>query len=73
MKLFDRIALSSQMDVELHFKEQFVTTFLATWVANNYAEACLRDKHETLYNPPVEDAEHLAGKAWEKVKEKSDG
>ena len=53
-------------------KEEFiikwVLTFLATWTANHYDEACLEGKHEMLNDPPIEDAEFLAEKQWLKFK-----
>jgi hypothetical protein len=69
MKLFERFNPTNQRDAEEQFKEDFVTTFLATWVANHYDKAYTLNAQEGLYDPPVEDAEHLAGKAWEKVQE----
>lgn len=51
------------------FKQNFITTFLATWVANNYDDYCSRDKHELLENPPIEDAEYLADKILDKMEE----
>jgi hypothetical protein len=47
------------------FIEQYVITFLATWTANNYSEACMSGNHQRLREPPVEDAYFLAEKAWE--------
>ncbi len=67
MKLFTREPMAGNEDIEKKFKENFITTFLATWVANNYHDACINNQHDMLHNPPVEDAEHLAQKAWEKV------
>ncbi len=67
MKLFQREALQGKMDIEKSFKEQFVTTFLATWVAKNYDDYVQFEMHDRLADPPVEDAEHLANTAWEKV------
>lgn len=52
---------------EKKFKDQFIVTFLSTWVANNYDDACIHSKHEMLNRPPVEDAEFLADKAWEEM------
>ncbi len=53
-----------EMD-EDKFKANFIATFLATWVANNYDDACFNGEHERLNHPPVEDAEMLATKAYE--------
>lgn len=47
------------------FCRQFVVNFVSTWAANNYEDYCSRGLHAELGNPPVEDAEDLAGKAWE--------
>jgi hypothetical protein len=54
---------------EKSFKANFITTFLATWVANNYDECCMRGQHERLSDPPVEDAEFLANEAWNRYNE----
>jgi len=54
---------------EQEFKANFVTTFLATWCANNYDDACMMGEHERLNTPPVEDAEFLAAEAWKHYKE----
>ena len=53
---------------EIEFKERFVAAFLATWCANHYEDFCGRLMHERLERPPVEDAEFLAGTAWETYK-----
>jgi len=54
------------MDEKKKFIRDFVVQFCATWCANNYDRCCDRDQHEALENPPVEDAEELAEKLWEK-------
>ena len=51
------------------FKEQFIVTFLATWCATNHADACMRDEHERLEHPPVEDAIELADTVWQRLVE----
>lgn len=51
------------------FIRQFVTSFLATWCANNYTDYCMRSMQEELANPPIEDAIHLAEEAWEVSKD----
>ena len=33
------------------FRAQFITQFLASWVANNYADACSYSQHDRLENP----------------------
>jgi hypothetical protein len=55
---------------EDQFKDQFIVTFLATWVANNYDDACSAGQHSRLNSPPVEDAIYLASHAWEEYDEK---
>lgn len=52
---------------EIEFKKKFVIDFLATWVANNYNDACQRGDHKRLENPPVEDAKELADSAWKAI------
>ena len=52
---------------ERTFKENFITTFVATWCANEYSDACMRAEHNKLSNPPIEDAEFLANEVWEKI------
>jgi len=56
---------------EQEFKQAFIISFLATWTANEYNDACVNDRHEKLHNPPVEDAIFLADKAWEKYFEQT--
>ena len=56
------------MDEE-EFKDLFVVQFLASWAANNYDDACRRGEHKKLERMPVEDAEYLADKAWERYEE----
>ena len=46
------------------FIQQFMVTFLSSWVSVHYDEACSYQKHEMLREPPVEDAEFLARCAW---------
>ena len=59
---------------EKEFKRHFTATFLATWVANNYDDACMRGQHSRLEHPPVDDALFLADAAWEEyVKIDSNG
>lgn len=50
---------------EKAFKDHFAATFLASWAAVNYDDACIRDQHERLNHPPADDAKFLADKAWE--------
>lgn len=55
-------------DVKTEFIERYVTTFLATWAANNYVNACAEDRHDKLAeSAPLEDAHCLANQAWERV------
>lgn len=51
------------------FVREFMTTFLATWCAENYSDYCTRGLHKELRNPPVEDAEHLAHEAFNKIRD----
>jgi len=53
---------------EKEFKNSFVSTFLATWSANNFEKCCSTGTQERLSNPPVEDAFFLADEAWNKIK-----
>lgn len=50
---------------EKEFKNSYISTFVATWTAINYEDYCIRNMHSELENPPFEDAEYLADKAWE--------
>lgn len=52
-------------EYEGDFKRLFVIQFLAAYVANNFQEACVTGRHQSLREPPVEDANHLAKAAWE--------
>lgn len=54
------------------FVEQFVIHWLATWSANNYEDCCLKDNHDKLESPPLEDAIYLAEKTWEEILENTD-
>jgi hypothetical protein len=54
---------------EEQFKQQFIVTFLATWAATNYDFCVSHGQHERLGNPPVEDAEFLADRAWATLQE----
>lgn len=54
---------------EKEFKMNFVSTFLATWIATNYDTACQWGEHERLDNPPIEDAEYHASVVWNKYKD----
>ena len=49
------------------FIEQFTTTWLATWSATNWADYCIKDMHEKLMKPPVEEAFFLANEAWNHI------
>lgn len=51
------------------FKQQFITSFIASQTVSNYDEACYTGNHERLEHFPIEDAHYLAEKAWEKWKE----
>lgn len=50
---------------ELEFKRRFAIEFLAAYVVSRFSECCSNNSHDILSEPPVEDAEFLAEKAWE--------
>lgn len=52
---------------EAIFKETFIASFLAGWAKDWYAHACFTGNHQAYDSMPVEDARHLAEKAWEQV------
>ena len=54
---------------EATFKKNFATQFLASWVASNYDDFCMRGLQKELRKPPVEDAAHLAQEAWDHLVE----
>ena len=56
---------------EKTFKDNFISTFLASWCATHYNDYCMQSKQEQLENPPVEDAIYLADEAWKKYLEHS--
>lgn len=49
---------------EQEFKQQIITNFIATYCAINYDDMCAKGNYNIIDNPPVEDAEHIAEKAW---------
>lgn len=51
------------------FVRDFITTFLASWCAENYSDYCTGGRQKELSNPPVEDAEHLANEAFNKIRD----
>lgn len=51
------------------FKENFISTFLASWCASHWDDYCSRGLRKELENPPIEDAIFLANKAWTKYRE----
>ena len=53
-----------QLTDEEAFKRSFAVHFLATYVAINYDKWCSEGSQELLAQPPVEDADFLAEKAW---------
>jgi hypothetical protein len=54
---------------EQQFKDHYVCTFLATYAATHYDDACAMGQHDRLEKHlAFEDAQFLADKAWEKVK-----
>jgi hypothetical protein len=56
-------ASKRRMD-ESQFKDNFISTFCATWCAINRQECIDRGWHERLEKPPMEDAIYLADCAW---------
>ena len=60
-----RDALFSKSD-ERTFKQQFAIQFMAAYIAGKNDFCCTHGRHDSLRNPPVEDARHLAECAWEK-------
>lgn len=44
----------------------FVTIFIATYTAKRYQEFISLGMYSALENPPIEDAQHLAEKTWDK-------
>lgn len=50
------------------FIVNFMSNFISSWAGHNYLEYCTYGKAGELYdNLPVEDAEHLALRAWELI------
>ena len=55
---------------EKQFKEQYISTFLASYMASNYDFDCQNGHPNEPYNhQPIEDAIFLANKAWEQYSE----
>ena len=55
------------MDIK-EFKAHYVCTFLATYAAIHYDNACAMDQHYRLVKHlAVEDSQHLADRAWEQL------
>ena len=55
---------------EKQFKERYITTFLASYMASNYDLHCQSGHPNEPYNhQPIEDAAFLADKAWEQYSE----
>jgi hypothetical protein len=55
---------------EADFKTQYIATFLASYSAWRYERDCQEGHPGQHYaNQPVEDANHLANKAWDSIKE----
>lgn len=53
---------------EQEFKDRFVTNFLAAYAAGRYENDCVKGTHMIAGSFPVEDAQFLAGLAWEQYK-----
>ena len=56
-----------RFDDEMTFKRQYAIQFLASLDAVNYQDNCHRGWK--THKPAVEDAKHLADKAWDEWKE----
>lgn len=56
-----------RFDDEMTFKRQYAIQFLTALDAMNYQDNCYRGWK--THRPAVEDAKHLADKAWEEWKE----
>lgn len=69
--LSDIIAYSMKVDREgQEFKNDYICTFLATYSALHYDNACSMGQHDRLEKHyAIEDAKYLADRAWEKMKE----
>ena len=60
------------MTREDQFKDMYVAAFMAAYKANEYVERCVNGQYDALNSHAiVEDAEFLADKAWEAMKELS--
>lgn len=62
---YDCLLSSMESRQKAAFIDVFVSTFLATWCATRYDDYCSRGWQDRLSNPPIEDAEFLAGEIWE--------
>lgn len=49
------------------FIRLYVIQFCASFTAVHYTENCIHGRYDATENPPVEDAIHLAEKAWIQV------
>lgn len=55
---------------EKQFKEQYISTFLASYMASRYDYDCQNGHPNEPYNhQPIEDAIFLANSAWEQYQE----
>lgn len=53
---------------EQQFKDQYVASFLAAYMANRYDEDCMTGHIHKPYNhQPIEDALFLANCAWQQL------
>ena len=50
---------------EQEFRDRFVVNFLAAYAAGRYEGDCARGTHMIASSFPIEDAQFLAGLAWE--------
>lgn len=55
----------STRDEEKEFKDRFVVNFLAAYAASRYVDDCAMGTHMKADSFPIEDAQFLAGLAWE--------
>lgn len=53
---------------ELEFKQMYIATFLASYMATKYDEHCMAGHPNEPYNhQPVEDAKFCAEMAWRQI------
>lgn len=63
-----------EADEKEDFIKRYMTTFLSTWAANHYEDACGHNEYDILVmKAPLEDARDLAEKAWKLVSDSAWG